>query len=77
MKASTARKLKQMLVIVSGIAPVKPNAENLAREIGASKNNIPYYLLYLEKAGMIGQLRDDIEYGHDIILPLWHFGLTY
>lgn len=165
MKASTARKLKQMLVIVSGLAPVKPNAESLAREIGVSKNNIPDYLLYLEKAGMIGQLRDDtsglialgkvekvyvdnpslmttlaggnpnignlretffynqlrekytltssresdfkinqytfeiggkkkgkkqiedvpngivvrddIEYGHDIIIPLWHFGLTY
>lgn len=165
MKASTARKLKQMLVIVSGLAPVKPNAESLAREIGVSKNNIPDYMLYLEKAGMIGQLRDDtsglmalgkvekvyvdnpslmttlaggnpnignlhetffynqlrekyaitssresdfkinqytfeiggkkkgkkqiedvpngivvrddIEYGHDIIIPLWHFGLTY
>jgi len=59
MKASTARKLKQMLVIVSGIAPVKPNADSLAREIGVSKNNVPDYMLYLEKAGMIGQLRDD------------------
>lgn len=165
MKASTARKLKQMLVIISGIAPVKPNADSLAREIGVSKNNIPDYMFYLEKAGMIGQLRDgtsglialgkvekvyvdnpslmttlaggnpnignmretffynqmkvrhlvtssresdfkidkytfevggknkgkkqiedvpngivvrdDIEYGHGIIIPLWHFGLTY
>ena len=59
MKASTARKLKQMLMLVSGLAPVKPNADNLAREIGVSKNNISDYLLYLERAGMIGQLRDD------------------
>ncbi len=59
MKASTARKLKQLLMVISGLAPMKPNADNLAREIGVSKNNIPDYILYLEKAGMIGQLRDD------------------
>lgn len=59
MKATTARKLKQMLAIISGIAPVKPNADSLARELGVSKNNVPDYLLYLEKAGMLGQLRDD------------------
>lgn len=22
-------------------------------------------------------VKDDIEYGHDTVLPLWHFGLTY
>ena len=59
MKASTARKLKRMLNIVSQLAPYKPNAESLANEIGVSKNNIPDYLLYLEKAEMIGQLRDN------------------
>ena len=59
MKATTARKLKQLLMIISGLAPMKPNADNLAREIGVSKNNVPDYILYLEKAGMIGQLRDD------------------
>ena len=59
MRASTARKLKQMLAIVSNIAPVKPNADSLAREIGISKNNVPDYLVYLERAGMIGLLRDD------------------
>lgn len=59
MKASTARKLKQLLMVISGLAPMKPNADNLAREIGVSKNNVPDYILYLEKAGMIAQLRDD------------------
>lgn len=59
MKASTARKLKRMLSIISGLVPFKPNADNLAKEIGVSKNNIPDYFVYLEKAGMIGQLRDD------------------
>jgi len=59
MKASTARKLKRMLGVISTLAPYKPNAENLATEIGVSKNNVSDYLVYLEKAGMIGQLRDD------------------
>ncbi len=59
MKASTARKLKQMLAIISKLAPYKPSAENLATEIGASKNNIPDYLVYLERSGMIALLRDD------------------
>ena len=59
MKASTARKLKQMLKIVSQLSPYKPNATSLASEIGVSKNNIMDYLVYLEKAEMIGQLRDD------------------
>ena len=59
MKVSTARKLKQMLSVVSKLAPYKPNADNLATEIGVSKNNVSDYLVYLEKAGMIGQLRDN------------------
>lgn len=59
MKATTARKLKQLLMIVSGLAPVKPNANSLAKEIGVSNNNVPEYLLLLERSGMLGQLRDD------------------
>ena len=59
LNASTARKIKRMLAIVSELSPYKPNALNLATEIGVSKNNVPDYLLYLEMAGMIGQLRDD------------------
>lgn len=59
MKAATARKLKQLLSIVAMSAPYKPNLENLSSEIQVSRNNIPDYLTWLEKAGMIGLLRDD------------------
>ncbi len=59
MLASTARKLKQMLSVVATLAPYKPNADSLAAELHVSKNNVSEYLTYLEKAGMIGQLRDD------------------
>lgn len=58
MRASTARKLKRLIAIIATLAPYKPNIENLAVEIGASKNSIPDYLAYLEKAGMTGQLRN-------------------
>ena len=58
MKASTARKIKRMLGVISNQAPYKPSFENLAQEIKVSKNNVPDYLTWLEKAGMIMQLRD-------------------
>lgn len=59
MKVSTARKLKQMMGVLATLAPYKPNFEKLASEIGVSKNNVPDYITYLERAGLIGLLRDD------------------
>lgn len=59
MNASTARKLKRMLGIVSKSVPYKPNMTNLAVEVGVSKNDIPDYLVYLEMSGLLGQLRDE------------------
>lgn len=59
MNMTTGKKLKKMLVLLSSLAPYKPNFSNLATELSVSKNDVPEYILYLEKAGMIGQLRDD------------------
>ena len=59
MKASTARRLRHLLTIVSSLAPYKPNIDSLSQEVGVSKNNLPDYLLYMEKVGLIGLLRDD------------------
>ncbi len=59
LKASTAKKLKKMLTVISTLAPYKPSADSLAAEIGVSRNNVPEYLAILEKAQLIGQLRDD------------------
>ena len=58
MSVSTARKLRQMLAVVATLVPNKPDASALAAELKISRNVVPDYLLYLEKAGMIGQLRD-------------------
>lgn len=61
LRPSTANKLKLLLTIITSLAPYKPNMTKLASEIGVSKNNIQDYLVLLERAGMIGQLRDSIS----------------
>lgn len=59
MNVSTGRKLKQLLMIISQCVPFKPTLQKLADMIGVSRNYLTDYLLYIEKAGMISQLRDD------------------
>lgn len=59
LKPATARKLQQLLMVVATLVPFKPNYENLATEIGISKNNVADYLTYLEKSGLLTLLRDD------------------
>lgn len=58
MSFATGRKLHRMLVILSETVPLKPEYTSLANAIKISRNDVPDYLLYLEKAQMIGQLRD-------------------
>ena len=59
MNASTGRKLKKLLSVIAKSVPFKPVMESLATVIGVSRNVLPDYFLYMEQAGMIGQLRDD------------------
>lgn len=59
MNISTSRKLARLLALLSESVPYKPNMGNLTVELKVSKNDLPDYLVYLEKAGMIAQLRDE------------------
>ena len=59
MSPATGKKLRRMLTIIAGNVPYKPEATALANEIKVSRNDISTFLLYMEKAGMIGQLRDE------------------
>lgn len=59
MNVSTSRKLRRLLGLLSESAPYKPNMASLGTELKVSKNDLPDYLAYLEKGGMIGMLRDD------------------
>ena len=55
---SVGRKLKQLLVVVARSVPFKPVMQKLADVTGISRNYIQDYLMYMERAGMIAQLRD-------------------
>ena len=59
MNASTGRKLKKLLSVIAKSVPFKPVMDSLATVVGVSRNVLPDYFLYMEQAGMIGQLRDD------------------
>lgn len=61
MNISTGRKLKQLLAIVSQSVPFKPNMSKIAEMLTVSRNNMADYLLYMEEAGMIAQLRSKTE----------------
>ena len=59
MNVSTGRKLKRLMAVIAKSVPFKPNMSTLAQVTGAGRNNISDYLLYMEKAGLIAQLRND------------------
>lgn len=59
MNASTGRKLKKLLAVIAQSVPFKPVMDSIATVVGVSRNVLPDYFLYMEQAGMIGQLRDD------------------
>lgn len=57
---SVGRKLKQLLMVVAESIPFKPVMQKLADVTGINRNYIQDYLMYMERAGMIAQLRDAV-----------------
>ena len=55
----TSRKLKLLLSIIAESVPFKPNFSKIAEMINVSRNSLDDYFLYMEKAGLIGQLRNE------------------
>lgn len=55
---SLGKKLKSLLMVVAKSVPFKPVMQRLAEATGISRNDIPNYLVYVERAGMITQLRN-------------------
>ena len=55
---ATVRKLKRLLAIIAQAAPFKPNFTQIGGQLEASRNIIADLCAWLEKAGLIGQLRD-------------------
>lgn len=59
MNVSVGRKLKQLLMVIARSVPFKPVLQKLADVTGINRNYVSDYLSFMEKAGMIAQLRDD------------------
>lgn len=57
MNVSTGRKLKRLMGVIAESVPFKPNMASLAEVLSVSRNNVADYLLYIEEAGLITQLR--------------------
>jgi predicted AAA+ superfamily ATPase len=59
LNVGTSRKLKRLLSIIAESVPFKPNFSKIAEIINVSRNSLDDYFSYMEKAGLIGQLRNE------------------
>ncbi|GAB3019364.1 AAA family ATPase [Cyclobacterium sediminis] len=59
LSVGTGRKLKRLLSIIAESVPFKPNFSKISEMIGVSRNSLDDYFSYMEKAGLIGQLRNE------------------
>ncbi len=59
LNVGTSRKLKRLLSIIAESVPFKPNFSKISEMINVSRNSLDDYLSYMEKAGLIGQLRNE------------------
>ena len=59
LNVGTSRKLKRLLSIIAESVPFKPNFSKIAEIISVSRNSLDDYFLYMEKAGLISQLRNE------------------
>lgn len=55
---TVGRKLKHLLMVIAQSVPFKPVMQKLADVTAISRNDLPDYLIYMERAGMIAHLRD-------------------
>ena len=61
MNIATALKLKRLLYIIAKSVPFKPNFTKLATLLDMNRNTVSDLMCYLEKAGIINQLRAETE----------------
>jgi len=61
MNIASTFKLKKLLYMLAQSVPFKPNYTKLERDLEISRNTLPNYLLYLEKAGLINLLPEKTD----------------
>ena len=59
LSVGTSQKLKRLLSIIAESVPFKPNFSKIAKMIQVSRNSLDDYFSFMEKAGLIAQLRDE------------------
>lgn len=59
LNVGTSRKLKRLLSIIAERVPFKPNFTKISEMISVSRNSLDDYFSYMEKAGLIAQLRNE------------------
>ena len=55
---ASSAKLKKLLYVLAQSVPFKPNYSKLERDLDISRNTLPTYIDYLEKAGLINLLHE-------------------
>ncbi len=58
MNVATTKKLKQLLYIIAQSVPFKPNYTKIGQMIDVHRNQVADFLFYLERAGIVSQLRN-------------------
>ncbi|WP_418698571.1 ATP-binding protein [Bacteroides sp.] len=61
MNVASSVKLKKLLYALAQSVPFKPNYAKLERDLEISRNTLPDYVNYLEKAGIINLLRERVQ----------------
>ena len=59
MNIATTKKIRQLLYVVSQSVPFKPNFTKIGQTIDVHRNLVTDFLYYLERAGIISQLRNN------------------
>lgn len=59
MNIASTKKIRQLLYIISQSVPFKPNFTKIGQMIDVHRNQVTDFLYYLERAGIIAQLRGE------------------
>ena len=60
-EAQTIKKIKQLLYVIAQRVPFSPNIKELSEILEVSRKSLLIYLIYLEKAQLIGLLQQDVS----------------
>lgn len=66
---ASAQKLKRLLAVIAAMTPFTPNMTALGRQVDMQRSNLPKSLALLERARMLGLLRNAEKKPNDLVKP--------